>query len=164
MIWFGLISTLEVSRVSPLPDESRRLLELENTSQDAHAWPPLIVGGQTSAKIVCLTCGRLTATLLRQSADRPANIPITILGHMPLIDDLVILIQRVWRKRLYGTGGKPGNVPPIAYQRGTHGLAVNYGILNRLLPQGPPPQPSPHGPRNLSIPHFASWPKHKSWY
>ena len=95
------------------------------------------------------------------------------LAKQTLANRLVVLIQRVWRKRFYGMGGKPGNVPPIAYQSNdlamgyseylAHGLPVNYGILNRLLPNYPP-QPSPHGPKDLSISHFAPWPKHRSWY
>ena len=89
------------------------------------------------------------------------------LAKQTLANRLVVLIQRVWRKRFYAMGGKAGDVPPIAYSHVRHpefSLAgSNFGILNKLVPNYPS-RPSPHGPRDLSLGYRAPWPKQRPWF
>ena len=68
------------------------------------------------------------------------------LAKQTLANRLVVLIQRVWRKRFYAMGGNS-----------------NFGILNKLVPNYPS-RPSPHGPRDLSLGYRAPWPKQRPWF
>ena len=84
------------------------------------------------------------------------------LGVQSFINDIVVLVQRVWRKKYYGMGGKAGDPGP------------NHGILTTLWVWDKPPPPGGanvtpdrHGPRdwrNGLAEYYAPWPKHRSWY